>query len=174
MKNKLVSLNTHAFNFLPQITAFLFGVFQKSNQFASFWGKIRQNVHEKLTIFPWNLFSYLNNNQFQCIWAVKDTYMSFAFEILANYIKISLKCLNKSLKKTKTKTNAFRILSFLTWYGKQTCFYFGLIILFYYNCMTPGGILNFNSQCREYKVIYYLILPQLLLIMSISEIHYLH
>ena len=47
--------------------------------------------------------------------------MSFAFGILANNIKVSLQCMNKSLKKYKT---AFSHLSFLTCYGKQTCFLF--------------------------------------------------
>ena len=83
------------------------------------------------TIFIWTFliehfslkFVFLfDNNQFQYIWAVKYANMSFTLEILENNVKISLQCLNKSLKKMLFAFN------FLTCYGKQTFFFFALFL----------------------------------------------
>ncbi len=133
-RNKFVSHSVRAFYFLPQIyirglphLQFLFGLSQKAKSNCLFWGSIRQDLCEKLKIFPWNLFSCLNNDQFQCIWAVKYTSMSFAFEILTSNIKISLQCPNKSLKDKKLKKTLFSFKFFDLLRETNLFFYFGLI-----------------------------------------------
>ena len=91
---------------------------------------MRQNFRDNWKYFPWICFLVRKTiNSSLCIWAWN---MSFTFEILANNLKISLQCLKKKLKKqnkkqkTNNNNNKTRIshLSFLTCYGKQTCFLF--------------------------------------------------
>ena len=105
---------------------FLFGLFQKSKIKLLFWGKIGQNFCEKLEIFPWNLFSCLTYNQFQCIWALEiyipiwASHLTFQWQIT---VKFHFSAWTKVSKKIKNK-NCFSHLNFLTCYGKQTCFLF--------------------------------------------------
>ncbi len=117
--------------FLPQITPFtifIWTFFKNQNHIAYFEVKSEKTFVKNFKYFPEICFfclNNLNNNQLQCIWAVKHTNTSFAFEILANNIKMSLQCLNKSLKKNNKKKKCFSDLKFfLTCYGKQTCFLF--------------------------------------------------